>query len=200
MKSYETISGSRRRGRTLSRLDFLKQIGIFSGAVLVGCSPIRILLKDYPNRYDRDEGLRTAILRAFVTTVIPGAPPDDPDLVRMFDDEYYPFHAYCGYFVSDLNDRSANRYDGTPFDALAPDLRREIIQQGLDADATTARLYRGAVLMAQASFYGGIYDDEKGCPLIDFHGTNNGFTPEEMCYANCRPLLAREATLTGNYS
>lgn len=187
-------------GRQISRLDFLKQVGIFSGSILVGCSPIRILLKDYPKRYDSDTTLREATLRAFVTAVIPGAPPDEPNLVRMFSDDYYPFRSYCGFFVSDLNKRSKELYDMNRFDELTPVQRTEIIRQGLDADATTARLYRAAILVAQASFYGGIYDDEKGCRLIGFEGTNSGFAPEEMSYTNCSLVLAHEATSSGNYN
>lgn len=185
--------------RKISRLDFLKQISMLIGFVAVGCSPVRVLLKAYPKKFDADTLLVDQILRAFVVTVIPGAPDDDPNLTRIYSDEYYPFHSYCGFFVSDLSRRSADLYGDDRFDRLSAEQRTNVIEDGLRADATVARLYRAAIFMAQVSFYAGIYDDEKGCPLIDFHGSNSGFTLDEMCYPDCSSLLAHECTKYGNY-
>jgi len=149
---------------------------------------------------DSDEKLIDSILRAFVVTVIPGAPIDDPHLTRMYSDEFYPFHSYRGFFVSDLCRRGEDLYGTERFDQLSLEQRTKVVQDGLDADATTSRLYRGAIFMAQVSVYGSIYDDENGCSLIDFHGANSGFTPEEMCYRDNSPFLAGEITQDGNYS
>lgn len=174
-------------------------MALFSGVVIAGCSPIRILLKDYPKKFDRNAELKDTTLRAFVATVIPGARDDDPNLARIYTDDYYPFHSYCAFFVSDLSRRSAELYGSERFDLLSRDQRTHVIDNGLQADATITRLYEGAILMAQVSFYGGIYDDDEGCPLIDFHGTNSGFTAEEMCYPDSSLHLAREETNGGNY-
>jgi hypothetical protein len=184
--------------RRVSRLSFLKQISVILGIAVSGCSPLRILLKDYPRKFDDDPGLRESTLRSFVTTVIPGAAIDEPDLVRIYGDSYYPFHPYCGFFVSDLSRRSSDLFGTDEFSRLPPEQRTAVIEDGLDADATIARLYRGAVLMAQASYFGGIYGDAKGCPLIDFHGANRGFTEREMYYPNASAFLASEATVDGN--
>ncbi len=184
--------------RRVSRLSFLKQVSVILGLALSGCSPLRILFKDYPRKFDDDPGLRESTFRSFVATVIPGAAIDEPDLVRIYADPFYPFHPYCGFFASDLSRRSSDLFGTDEFNRLSPEQRTAVIENGLDADATVARLYRGAILMAQASYFGGIYDDAKGCPLIDFHGSNPGFTERQMFYPNASAFLANEATINGN--
>jgi len=89
--------------RRVSRLSFLKQVSVILGLAVSGCSPLRILFKDYPRKFDDDPRLRESTLRSFVTAVIPGADIDGPDLVRIYGDPFYPFHSYCGFFVSDLS-------------------------------------------------------------------------------------------------
>jgi len=184
--------------RRVSRLSFLKQLSVILGVAVSGCSPLRIFLKDYPRKCDDDPRLRESTLRSFVTTVIPGAAIDEPNLARIYSDPFYPFHPYCGFFVSDLAARSSDLFGTDEFSRLPPERRTAVIEDGLRADATTARLYRGAVLMAQASYFGGIYDDVKGCALIDFPGANRGFTEREMYYPNASLFLADEATVDGN--
>ncbi|HYQ87093.1 MAG TPA: hypothetical protein VES59_07625 [Bacteroidota bacterium] len=184
----------------VSRLSFLKQVSVILGLAVSGCSPLRILFKDYPRKFDDDLGLRESALRSFVTTVIPDAAPDEPDLVRIYGDPFYRFHPYCAFFVSDLSRRSSDLFGTEEFNRLAPEQRTAVIENGLDADATIARLYRGAILMAQASYFGGIYDDVKGCPQIDFHGSNPGFTERQMYYPNASVFLASETTIDGNES
>lgn len=185
--------------RKISRLDFLKQISLLMGFVAVGCSPVRILLKSYPKKFDADAELVDRILRAFVLTVVPGAEARDPNLTRIYKDEFYPFHSYCGFFASDLSSRGENLFGEHRFDRLSLEQRTRVIEDALEADATVVRLYRGAIFMAQVSVFAGIYDDDKGCSLIDFHGSNSGFTTDEMCYPDCSPLLAHETTSDGNY-
>ena len=182
--------------RQRSRLQFLKQLSIASSALLVACSPMRIVLKAYPGKFDDDSELRNAILRAFVTTVIPGAPADEPNLTRMFMDDFYPFHSHCPFFVADLCDRSEDLFANDRFDTLLLEQRTQVVQTGLQADATVQRLYRGAILIAQVSFYAGIYEDTRGCRLIEFNGSNYGFSTDEMCYLHTD--LAREITTGGN--
>jgi hypothetical protein len=187
------------RSRTFSRKDFLKQLCLATGFLLASCSPLRIAFNIYPARFKDDPELCDGVLRSFVTTVIPGASQDEPDLTRMFYDEYYPFYEYTGFFASDLCQRATDLYGMERFDQLTLVQRTKVIEEGLRADSTVRRLYRGAILMAQVSFFAGIYDAEKGCPLIDFHGANTGFFPEEMYYADCRSMLAPELTADGNY-
>lgn len=184
--------------RPMTRAAFVRQLAIAAGVTLVGCTPVSILLKTYPAKFRNDDDLVDRVLRAFVTTVIPGAPEDDHYLTRIFHDEYYPFYSLCPFFTSDLCSRSARTFGEERFEMLSLSQRTAIVKQGLSADPVAARMYRGAVFMAQVSFYCGIYDDEHGCALIGFDGRNSGFRREEMCYTNNVALLAREATTTGN--
>ena len=186
--------------RQISRKEFLKQFSMASALLFAACTPAKILLKAYPEEFKNDPRLRERVLRAFVTTVIPGADEDDPHLVRIFEDEYYPFHSYCAFFTSDLCNRSSDLFSEERFDRLTSAQQTKVIADGLEADATASRLYRGAILMAQVSFYAGIYNSEKGCPLIDFHGANTGFTTDEMYYPNSGSMLAPALTTNGIYN
>lgn len=198
--SYRVLETENAFTRRISRIEFLKQMALVSGAVLVGCSPVKVLLKAYPGKFDTDSALVDRILRAFVVTVIPGAPVDQDDLVRIYTDEFYPFRNYCGFFAADLVQRSDDLFGTEKFEELTLEQRTAVIQNGLTADSTVHQLYTAAIFMAQVSFYGSIYNDDRGCALIDFQGTNTGFTPDEMCYNNVSPNLAREITVTGNYA
>ena len=184
---------------SINRLDFIKKLTFLTGVLITSCTPVRVLLKSYPDRYDDDERLKRKILDAFVLTVIPGADSDDPDLCRIYSDEYYSFHKFCGFFVSDLCSKSKDLFGTENFHQLSISQRTKVIQAGLEDDATTAKLYAGAIYMAQVSYYSCIYNDEKAVELIDFHG-NYGFMEAEKNYKNCTSYLANEITLTGNYS
>lgn len=194
------INRTQDEGQRISRADFLKRLGLLTGVALVGCSPMEILFKAYPKKFDDDTALVDRMLRTFVVTVLPGAPIDDEHLVRIFTDSYYPFYQHCGFFVSQLAQRSEDQFGTERFDLLTLEQRTCVVQDGLQADETVRRLFRAAIFMAQISFYAGIYDDERGCQLIDFEGSNNGFTPDEMYYANNQAYLARELTGNGNYA
>ncbi len=184
--------------RKISRADFLKRLFLLSGAAWTACTPLRIALKTYPDRFDADHELREKLLQAFVAAVIPGVPLDATHSTRMLTDDFYPFHSYCGFFTADLAQRSMKLYSHDRFDQLSIEQRTQVIQHGLQADATTARLYQAAIYMTQLSFYASIYDDKAGCTLIDFHGTNAGFPAAEVCYTNREMPLAQEATSDGN--
>ncbi|GEM_PF-1019258 len=198
-KLLRAESRSAAGSHNISRLDFVNQLTLILGGVCAGCSPVKILLKCYPDKFKQQSSDMDDMLRAFVVTVIPGAPIDNEHLIRVFHDDYYPFSPYTGFFLSDLAQRSQELFQTEKFCELSLAQRTRVVQAGLKADATVARLYRGAILLAQVSFYAGIYDDEKGCPLVDFHGSNSGFSEDAMYYMNPVKLLACEATTTGNY-
>jgi len=186
--------------RRITRHEFVKEISIIAAGLLGGCTPLKIVFNAFPERFSNDTNLCEQMLRSFVTAVIPGAVEDDTNLIRIFRDNYYPFCEYCDFFVSDLAARSANLFGDDQFDRLTQKQRTAVVRDGLDGDATLKRLYQGAIFMAQVSYYAGIYDDEKGCPLIDFQGSNYGFAEEEMYYTNSSLYLAPGATSDGNYS
>jgi len=158
-------------------------------------SALRMLLYLYPPEYRRDRALQERVLRAFVLTVIPGADPAEPDLVRMYYDEHYPFFPYTGYLVYAL-ERRGKRQGG--FVRLTPAGRTQAVLGALASDDTTSRLFKGAILMAQVSYFAGIYHPERGCPLIEFPGKNGGFTPEELSLPGAGEYLGAGTTPDGN--
>ena len=186
-------------GGGISRKTFIGQIGLLLAGCLAGCTPVKILLKAYPAKFREDRELADEYLRAFVATVIPGAPIDDPDLVRIYTDGDYPFRPHCAFFVSDLAKRSADLFGEEKFPRLDAVRRTRVIRDGLDSDPIVSRLYRGAVFMAQVSFFGSIYDDARGCPLIGYPGTETYHSPEEMFYPRAAEWLSAEATADGNF-
>lgn len=179
---------------TTSRRAFLAGA---AGLLIQGCTALRAGLGCYPSRYTRDEGLIDSTLRAFVLTVIPGAPADGPDLVRIFSDPGFPLAAHRGFLVYELSSRAEALRGRERFDDLTEEERTAVVRDGLrSGDGLVAQLYRVAVFAAQVSFFGGIYDDGR-CELIDAPGPNNGF-PDAVIFAPPGPR-AREATEDGNW-
>jgi hypothetical protein len=183
----------------ISRLDFLKKITLSLGVLMTACTPVKIILNAHDDKYDVNTTLKNKILEAFVTAVIPGVDQNNPDMCKIFCDEYYPFHKYNGFFISDLCVKSEKLFGTENFFELTLEQRTQVIQAGLDDDSTTERIYTAAIFIAQVSIYCSIYNDERGCGLIDFNGCN-GFIDTEMYYPNAQNYLANEITSTGNYA
>src|SRR5439155_290049 len=87
------------------------------------CTPARVLVNAYPQTFDDDPELVDRVLRAFVTTVIPGAAADDPDLVRALTDPDYPFAQFAAFFAADLTRRGERRFGEPASERLTPDQR-----------------------------------------------------------------------------
>ncbi|PYP59545.1 MAG: hypothetical protein DMD44_04540 [Gemmatimonadetes bacterium] len=184
---------------TIPRRQALRQLGLITAGLAAACTPLRVLVSAYPQAFDDDGGLMDRVLRAFVTAVIPGAPADDPDLVRAHTDPAYPFAQYAGFFAADLSRRAARRFDGRAFERLALPERTAVIAEGLAADATTRKLYNGAVVLAQIAFYAGIYDPKKGCPAIGFEGGNHWHPLSDITHPDPERFLSQARTADGNY-
>ena len=182
---------------TISRRSFLSRTAALAAASVLGCTPMRIAFKCYPREF-RNENISEAILRAFVSTVIPGAPADAPDLTRVYFDSEYPLAPHVGYLTSDLSQRGAELFGVARFDALDRAQRTRVIEHGLHADSWTRRLYNGAILLAQVSFYAGIYDDTAGCALIGFDGAYQPRPISDLTYPNPGRYFALCATASGN--
>lgn len=185
-------------GTDLTRRRVLGAMALAIGGSLTGCSSLRIVLHSYPDAYDHDPELRSRLLTAFVRTVVPDATGDEPHLTRVFCDDFYPFHSYCGFFLSDLADTTRYLVGHDDFARLELTDRTAVVERGLQKGGSTGRLYTGAVFMAQLSFYAGIYDDERGCPLIEFGGANGGRRPNTMVRAEIAGHLAPTLTTDGN--
>jgi len=144
---------------------------------------VQMVLGIFPHRFHNDKKLKEKILRGFVITIIPGADPGDENLIKMYTDNYYPFSTYCGYFVYDLQRRSKKLFRNKKFTELSLKEKTEVVQNALSGNELTGRLYKGAILMAQVSYYGAVYNEERGCPMISFPGKNNGYKTEETTYS-----------------
>jgi hypothetical protein len=174
-------------------------LGVLAGgAVLGGCDTLRVVFRAYPREFDLHPDLSETVLKAYVSTVVPGAPIDNPNLARIYFDEDFPFAPYSAFLASDLCDRSEEQFGVGRFDRLSEGQRAEILRAALRQGGTTGRLYTGAIFLAQVSFYAGIYDDEAGCELICFPGRNSGPAAGDLSYPNPESYLARTATTGGS--
>ena len=139
---------------------------ILAGAATQACTPLRIVTRSFAAEFKNDPALVAQTLRAFVAAVIPGVEPGAPDPARALLDRRYPFARYAPFFASDLAARSHRLFGTGEFASLAIAQRGAVIADGLAADGTTKKLYRGAIYLTQVSIYAGIYDDDAGCPEL----------------------------------
>jgi hypothetical protein len=198
VKEIVMARGSRKTS-IFGRREALKMLGVLvGGSIFAGCDTMRVAFRAYPREFDLQPDLSETILKAFVGTVVPGAPTDNTNLARIYFDEEFPFAPYSAFLASDLCDRSEDHFGVLRFDHLAEEERPIIIRSALRQGGTTGRLYTGAVFLAQVSFYAGIYDDHGGCELIDFPGRNRGPAENELSYPNPESYLPRAATTSGS--
>lgn len=183
----------------VNRREAVRRLALLAaGVAATGCTPLRVVLRLYPDEFDSQPEMMDRVLRAFVVTVIPGAPIEDPQLVRAYYDPYYPLAKYTDFLASDLSRRAEQRFGTAAFDRLTVDERARVIQDGLEADRITARLYNGAIFLAQVSFYGGIYDDAKGCSLIGFEGRYRFRGVDAITHPEPERFFARSISSDGN--
>src|SRR5216684_3523358 len=112
----------------------------------------------------------------------------------------YPFAQYAGFFTADLSRRAGRAFGGRPFERLELAERTAVIAEGLAADATTRKLYNGAVVLAQIAFYAGIYGDRKGCPSIGFEGGYHWHSLTDITHPDAERFLSHARTADGNYT
>ena len=167
---------------------------ILAGAAADACTPLRIVTRSFPAAFKHDPDLVAQTLRAFTAAVVPGFEPGDTDPARVLLDRHYPFAKYAQFFASDLSRRAEQR-GGGPFASLDVAQRTAVIMEGLKCDATTRKLYRGAIFLTQIALYAGIYDSDAGCSLIDFHGRYRG---GELSYDDPESFLPQSLTAQGN--
>src|SRR5438094_414585 len=138
----------------------------------------------------------SVVLHAKAISATPSA--HDPDLVRALTDPDYPFAQFAAFFAADLTRRGERRFGEPAFERLTPDQRAAVIRDGLEADATTRKMYNGAVTLAQVAFYAGIYDAQRGCALIGFEGGYHWHPLSEITYPDPALFLAAALTPDGN--
>ncbi len=121
-----------------------------------------------------------------------------PSPIRAFYDSYYPLAKYRNFFAADLCERALNQFGSDEFERLAPEQRTRIIEKGLSKGGTIGRLYTGAIFLTQIAFYAGIYDADRGCPLIGFDGRYRFRSVADTSYPNPGSFSARATTVDGN--
>lgn len=185
-------------GATVSRRAALKSFAVLAAGVGAACTPLRMAFRWAPGGFDDDQALVDRVLRGFVTAVVPGLSVDDPNLVRHFYDDDYPLAKFRGYLASDLCQESVNRFGTPAFDQLPLAQRTKIIEGRLAKGGVTRRLYRGAVYLTQIACYAGIYDPDRGCPLINFDGRRRNTSVADSTYPMPHRFLSHEITSDGN--
>ncbi len=158
----------RRATGGIPRRDFLR---ILAGAgVATACTPVRIGLKLYPRDFDEHPELVEETLRAFVLAVVPGMPPDDPNLTRVFHDELFRLDEHRAWLAYDLCRRAGDYTGDRHFAALSSAARGRVISGALAAGGVTTRLYTAAIYVTQITVFSSVYDDSSGCPLWHYDG------------------------------
>ena len=186
---------------TMTRRNFNKGVLLSLGALIASCTPAKILFKAYPEEFKSNHSLQDEMLRAFAVTIVPGADRNTPKLTQIYYDEYYPFAAFVPFFISDLDSRTKKLFAGRSFPSLSQAERERVVLDAFrNGDSIIQRIYHGAIYMTRLNIYAGIYDDSRGCPHINFHGTSQDFVPEQMYYPNAKQYFARQTSLTGNPS
>ena len=181
----------------ISRRQLLRHLAAIAASLGAACTPVRVLVNAYPQAFDDDPALVDHVLGAFAATILPGAPAGNPDLTRALTDPDYPFAAYAAFFAADLERRARARF-GAAFERLPPAGRTRIVADGLAADATSRKLYNGAVTLVQIAFYAGIYDARKGCPMIGFEGGDHFHPLADITHPDPTRFLAEALTPDGN--
>jgi len=182
----------------LSRRQAIRFLAGGAAALAMGaCTPATILLKAYPEQYRPGSDATDEALLAFIDTVVPGLTPEEVRAVTALKDPFYPMAKYSDFLASDL-DRRADRHHGRSFSALSLPDRTDIVAKALHGDATTRKLYTGAVFLTQAAVYGGIHDDRAGCRLTGFPGGYHFANPASLSYPDTSRFAARALSRTGN--
>lgn len=187
----------------VSRREVVRRLAVvgtgLSVGLAAGCTPIKIGLGIHARSFDTNLEIGDRVLRAFVSTVIPGADEKAPDLIRVFEDDYYPLARFRGALIADLCERADRLFDMKLFSWLDAEQRTEVVQNALSSQSVTRQLYEGAIFLAQISFYAGIYDAAGGCELIEFPGA--GYIDfADQTYPSPERYLATSLTVEGNYA
>lgn len=184
----------------MGRREALKLLGLVgAGAAFGACTPVRAFMGWYPARF-RDDELVGLVLEAFADAIVPNGGADPAELVRPLYDERFPLHGYGNYLAADLSRRARSECGDARFHLLSRADRTRAIDAGLGADGTTRKLYGGAIFLVQLGFYAGIYDDERGCPAIEFEGRYRPYSLSERTYGRAEEFLADEIGHRGNFA
>ncbi len=135
-----------------------------SMAIASSCMPVKVIFNSGRETEKNDD----KTLRAFTKVIIPEVQCDEPGLIEVYYDGYYPFLKYIRILAEDLDNASRKNYQTDRFSDLNLTKRTEIVEQKLTAKGLTSAIYLAAAYLIQLSYFTGIYSPEKGCDLIGF--------------------------------
>ena len=157
------------------RRDFLRTISMAAaGMAAVSCLPLRYATGSMPRDFKSRTPLADETARRFATTIIPVADASRSEVVDMLFDQELPFAKYCPLFL-DLLNRRASELTGVGFVHCSAVESRDVVKSIIDDGGKGSQLCQAAIMIIQASFYGGSFDDELGCPSIGFYGKQGVF-------------------------
>ncbi len=102
--------------------------------------------------------------------------------------------------MADLCKTSEKLFGTDRFERLNLAQRTRVMDHRQKSGGVTTQLYSGAILLTQITCYAGIYDDAKGCPLIDFPGRYRPMPLSETSHPQPERFLAVAITRDGNPS
>lgn len=182
----------------ITRREAVARLGMLAGLAALACTPLRIGLRAYPDRYDADEALVRRTLRAFADTVVPGAAVEG--IEDLLSDPFYGLEPYRGYLAADL-DRRATAAGGRAFADLDRRGRTRVVAAGTESpDATTRKLYAGAVFLAQIGAFGAAGDGQGPCSLIGWKGAGVPVAAPRQGHPDPLRYLPPALTPDGNYA
>ena len=184
------------RRQALAWIAAASALPLLGGSGAIGCSTLRIASGLAPGARRRARDREADVMQAFCTAVVPVSADEVNDVARAYRDPEFPLARHLPLLVHDLDARS----HGAGFDRLADDERREIVLDGSEARGPVGRLYRGAILLTQVAFYASIYDDERGCPAIDYPGAGELADRALQTYADPESYFGRSHSADGNPS
>jgi len=183
----------------ISRRAALGRLGAIAlGVTATGCAPKSILGRAlYPEAVALDPDAVTRMLTAFVAVVIPEPATAGP-IVRRFADPALRFADYRAALAADLMRHAQQRADTDRFDRLTVTQRLEIVQEGLDGGAVSARLYGGAVFLSRIVYFCGLWNEQGACEFIGYPGAYTFAGYEALTWPEPDRFLPAAITADGN--
>jgi len=183
----------------ITRRTALGRLGAIAlGVTATGCAPQTILGRAlYPEAVALDPDVVTRMLTAFVAVVIPEPATAGP-IVRRFADPALRFADYRAALAADLMRHAQQRADTDRFDRLTVTDRLEIVQEGLDGGAVSARLYGGAVFLSRIVYFCGLWNERGACDFIGYQGAYTFAGYEALTWPEPDRFLPAAITADGN--
>jgi hypothetical protein len=163
-----------------------------TAATASGCSTLRLAGALVPGAQAKARLREVPVMHAFCRVVIPVSDTEAASVARVYEDPQFPLGSHLPLLIRDLE----------AHDLLeAGDAERaEIVRHGAESRGPVGRLYRGAILLTQAAYYGSIYDDALGCVAIDWPGAARLPLRADMTYPDPHAFLGRSTSADGNPS